>query len=395
MSGLLAAGVNVADLETQPIPVVRYGLTRGSYAAGIYVRHSPADFRLIDAIFFDGSGLDMPTAKLKKVERMYFGEDFERASLGDIGHLDQPQHVLEDYREDFLKSLDIDLIRKAGFKVVIDHSNGSSSQIFPTLSSELGVSAVELNANLNPRKFSTSPEEMAQAMVQLSAIVSSLKADIGFLLNPAAEKLTVVDELGQPVDPQLLLLIVLDLFLQLNKVRRVAVPVAASMGVEEIARDRGAEVIRVANDHLSMMEVMRRGEADFVGGTRGGFIFPGFQSGADAMFATCKILEMMAATRSRFGALRRQFEDLQRETISVPCPWSKKGTVMRHLIVNSQTRERQLVDGVRIRENGGWVLLIPDRETASFNIMAETRSREATQALVNRYRSLVEEWQTE
>jgi len=395
MSGLLAAGVDVADLEALPIPVVRYGLTRGNYSAGLYVRHSPQDYRLIDCIFFDGNGLDMPTAKLKKVERLYFGEDFERASLDDIGHLDQPQHVLEDYREDFLKGLNIDLIRQAGFKVVIDHTNGSSSAIFPTLFSELGISAVELNANLNPRKFSTSPEEQSQAMVQLSAIVTSLKADVGFMLNPAAEKLTLIDETGQPVEPQVLLLIVLDLFLQLHDAKRIAVPVAASMGVEEIAGEHGVEVVRVANDHLAMMEIFQRGEVDMVGGTRGGFIFPGFQSGADAMLATCKILEMLARGRTRLGYLRSKFEDLVRELVSVPCPWSKKGTVMRQLIVNSADKERQLVDGVRIRENGGWVLLIPDRETAAFNILAETRSQDETRALTNRYRDLIEQWQQE
>ncbi|UCD64356.1 MAG: NTP transferase domain-containing protein, partial [Candidatus Zixiibacteriota bacterium] len=203
ISGLLAAGINVSDLENLPIPVVRYALQKGGHAAGIYVRHSPEDFRLIDAIFFDGSGLDMPMARLKKVERMYFGEDYERASLDRIGHLERPQRVLENYRIDFLRSIDVETIKKAGFKVVIDHSNGSSSEIFPTLFTELGISAVELNATVNPRKFSGSPEETAQAIVQLSSIVTSLNADVGFLLNPAAEKLTVVDEQGRPIDSQL------------------------------------------------------------------------------------------------------------------------------------------------------------------------------------------------
>lgn len=395
ISGLLAAGVDVSDLETLPIPVVRYGLTRGNYAAGIYVRHSPLDFRQIDCIFFDGSGLDMPTGKLKKVERMYFGEDFERASLDDIGHLDFPQHVIEDYRKDFLKNVDSDLIRKAGFKVVVDHSNGSSSQVFPTLFSQLGISAVELNANLNPRKFSSSPEEMAQAVVQMSSIVSSLRADVGLILNPAAEKLSVIDEKGKPLDTQLLLLIVIDLFLETHPAKKIAVPVAASMGVEDIAAEHGVEVIRVGNDHLAMMEVFSREEVDFVGGTRGGFIFPGFQMGADAMLATVKILDMMARTRSRFGTLRGKFAHLQRQSARVPCPWSRKGTVMRQLITNSQDKERQLVDGVRIRENSGWVLLVPDREAAAFNIFAESTSKEETAELITRYQGLVEQWQSE
>jgi mannose-1-phosphate guanylyltransferase / phosphomannomutase len=393
ISGLLGAGVDVSDLETMPIPVVRYGLRRGEYAAGIYVRHNPDDYRLIDVIFIDGSGLDLPTSKTKKIERLYSGEDFERASLEEIGHLDMPQHVLEDYREEFLAEIDHELIRQAGFKVIVDHSNGSSAQIFPDLFSQLGISAVELNANLDPRRFSSPPSERAQAIVQLSKIVTSLDADVGLKLNPAAEKLTVIDENGRPVDSQLLLLIATDLFLETHSVKRIAVPVGASMGVEEIAREKGVEVVRVANDHLAMMEIKRRGEVDYVGGTRGGFIFPGFQMGADAMLAAVKLLEMLAQTRSRFGTRRRRFDHFIRESASVPCPWSKKGMVMRKLITGTEHKERQLIDGVRVFENGGWVLITPDRLTAAFNILAESRSEQETTKLIQHYRRVVEEAQ--
>ncbi|MGD8923231.1 MAG: sugar phosphate nucleotidyltransferase, partial [Candidatus Zixiibacteriota bacterium] len=178
LSGMLAAGVNVSDLETTPIPIVRYELRKGSYTAGIYVRHNPFDYREIDFILLDGNGLDMPNSKLKKIERNYFGEDYERATLDKIGHLERPQRVLVNYRQDFMSEIDIGLIKKAGFKIVIDYSNGAASAIFPTLFSRLGIRATELNAYLDPRKFSTSPEEQSQSIVQLSAIVSSLKTDI-------------------------------------------------------------------------------------------------------------------------------------------------------------------------------------------------------------------------
>ncbi len=393
ISGLLAAGVNVSDLEASPIPIVRFCLRKGKYDAGVYVRHNPEDFRQVDFIFFDGNGLDMPTAKLKKIERNYFGEDYERAALDKIGHLDTPAGILNDYRQEFLAEIDVDAIRKAGFKVVIDHSNGASSQVFPTLSTVLGISATELNANLNPRKFSTSPQEQAQAVVQLSAIVASLKADIGFLLNPAAEKLTVIDESGKPIDSHLLLLLVTDLFLQVNKPKKIAVPVDASMGVEELAQEYGVEVVRVANDHRAMMEALNKGKAEFVGGTRGGFIFPGFQMGSDAILGAVKVLELMAKTRTRFGQLRKKHERFVRVAVSVPCPWAKKGTVMRRLITGSDGKQRQLIDGVRIFEDGGWVLIAPDRFHASFNIFAESRSKDETAALIDRYRDFVLESQ--
>jgi len=393
ISGLLAAGVNISDLEAMPVPIVRYALNKGKYAAGVYVRHNPDNYRQLDIILFDGNSLDMPTAKLRKIERNYFGEDFELANMDSIGHLDTPQRVIDDYRHDFISEIDVDTIRKAGFKVVIDHSNGSSSQIFPTLFSLLGVSATELNASLNPRKFSSSPQESARAVVQLSAIVTSLKADIGIALNPAAEKLTVVDESGRPIDSQMLLLLVLDLFLRTHRAAKIAVPVSASMGVEEIAREHSTEVIRVADAHRAMMQVCREGEVGFVGGTRGGFIFPGFQKGADAILSTAKILEMMASTNVCLAELRPKYELYVRQTASVPCPWSKKGRVMRRLITNSTNKKRELVDGVRIFEDNGWVLVAPDRFKASFNILAESTSRDETAGLVDRYRGLVKKCQ--
>jgi mannose-1-phosphate guanylyltransferase/phosphomannomutase len=395
VSGILAAGANVSDLEALPVPVMRFELQKGKYAAGIYIRHNPEDYRLIDLIFFDGNGLDLPSSKVKKVERMYFGEDFERASLDDIGRLETPQLVIEQYRERFLATIDQDIIRDAGFKVIVDHSFGSSSDIFPELSSQLGISAVELNAAQNPRKFSMSDQEQAKSIEQLSTIVKSLHANVGFHINPAAEKLAVIDDEGSAIDNQVLLLLTTKLYLQTHSVKRIAVPVSASMGVEEIAREHGVQVTRVANDHLAMMEVFRRGDVDFVGGTRGGFIFPGFQTGSDAMVSAVKILEMLARTGSRLSELRREFERFDRRMTAVPCPWSKRGRVMRMLITNTESKNRQLIDGVRVIEDDGWVLVYPDRRTAMFNILAESTSSSQTDQLLDQYKAMVEESQAD
>ncbi len=393
IAGLLASGVNVSDIETLPVPIVRHCLHNGNYAAGIYIRHNPDDYHLIDMIFFDGKGVDLPTSSAKKVERMYFGEDFERANLDNIGHLEHPTYPVENYRNDFLKDINIDLIQSAGFKIVIDHSNGSSSQIFPTLFSQFGISAIELNVSLNPRKFSSSAEENVQAIVQLSTIVKSLHADIGFILNPAAEKLTVIDDHGTPIDSQLLLLILTDLFLETNSCKKIAVPISASMGIDDIAKRHNVEVVRVASDHYAMMSIYKETDIDFVGGTKGGFIFSDFQTGTDAMLATVKILEMLAETRMRFSALRKKYDNYQRLSLSVPCAWAKKGTVMRELIKNSEKQNRELIDGVKVYLDNGSVLVTPDRLTASFNILAESQDKKSAQELLSRYENLVKSFQ--
>ncbi len=136
------------------------------------------------------------------------GKIIRLATLDEIGHLDAPAGVLENYRNDFISTINPDIIRKSGLKVVIDYANGGASQVFPTIFSQLGINVIALNAYLDPRQFSSHPDEMAESIVQLSAIVRSLHADIGFHINPAAEKLTVVDENGNLIDSQLLLLLV-------------------------------------------------------------------------------------------------------------------------------------------------------------------------------------------
>ncbi len=392
LSGILAAGVTADDLEMLPIPVVRYCLHNGSYSAGIYFRHNPLDYRLIDIIFFDGDGLDMPPSKLKKVERLYIGEDYQRVTLDKIGRLNRPKFLLEDYRREFMSHIKKDIIKKAGVKIVIDHSNGASTQIFPAIFSELGVSAVELNASLNPSRELAGGAEMSflASTAQVSSIVKSLNADIGFVINPAAEKIKVVDGDGLPIDDQLLLLIVTELFLKLHQVKKIAVPVNASMGVEKIAAEHKVEVIRVPSTHLAMMEIFRKGEVSFVGGTIGGFIFPGFQKASDAILSVIKLLEMLAESGETLAALRQKLDIYKSQTAAVPCPWSSKGRVLRKLITEAKDKKHQLIDGVRIFENGGWVLVTPDRYKASFNIIAETTSEDETSALIEQYKSRVE-----
>jgi len=93
------------------------------------------------------------------------------------------------------------------------------------------------------------------------------------------------------------------------------------------------------------------------------------------------------------GEMRGEYEKYLRKEIKVPCPWSKKGQVMRKIITSTNNKSRQLIDGVRIFESNGWVLIAPDSLTAAFSIQAESSSREALEELVSHYKVLVEEAQ--
>jgi len=393
ISGLLSSGVNVADLRTIPVPVLRQALKSGRMAGGIHTRLNPDSDESLDIIFFDHNGRDLPASKTKTIERLFFREDFRRASVSETGVLDYPQRVYEAYRESFLAHINSAVFKNSRFKAVIDYGFGGASEILPGILGSLGVDSVALNSFVDPRQAYYFSKGGVEALKQLGSIVKSLRADIGILLNSAAEKIVIVDEKGEAIDSQRTLLKVTDLYCRQAKPKEIAVPVSGSAGVKLIAESSKCKLRWIPSEHQAMMEAAVSGDSVFVGGTRGGFIFPGFQLGVDAMFSTAKIFELLIATNQKIGEVTGPWDDFSIVSREVACSWGKKGQVMRALMEHSEKSDRILIDGARIVENGGWVLVRPDSKKAQFFIQAESKSAGQARELVKTYIKLIKNWQ--
>jgi mannose-1-phosphate guanylyltransferase/phosphomannomutase len=398
--GIISAGVNANDLRATSIPLLRHELSSGKDAGGIHVRRSPYDKNLTDIIFFDSDGKDLPAKKTKSIERLFFGEDFPRAPHERVGSISFPERTTEMYKQEFLSSLRIDAINKRKFKLVIDYSNGVASTIFPLILGGLESQVIALNALLDPRKLTRDKQEFDYSIQQLSHIVTSLKYDLGALIDAGGERLFIVNEQGDLIQHERLLTIVVELFLRTTeKVGTIAVPISSSGEVDLIAAPRGVQVIKTRNSHLAMMEAATADNIQFVGGTRGGFIFTDFFFATDAMYSVAKILEMMALADKRLGDIDFEIPRLHMSKRDVNCSWEHKGKVMRHIMRDSEGRRRDMVDGVKIYfdPEGQEVstLLIPDKERPLFHIYAEGRDQTTADALANQYERKVINWRDE
>jgi mannose-1-phosphate guanylyltransferase/phosphomannomutase len=391
--GFMSSGIHVDDLRIAPIPIVRYQLHLGKEQGGIHVRQSPNNEKKVDIIFFDFDGKDLPVSKTKSIERLFMQEAFDRASYREIGKLDFPVRILESYTEDFLKHLKTDLVEKARYKIVIDYSYGASGLVLPSILGSMDCEVISVNAYLDAHRVYRRWEDFRYGLLQLSNIVTSLKGDIGFLIDADAEGLSIVDEKGQYFTNEYLLLLVTKLYLQAYEPKRIAVPVSAPMAVEKLAQETGTEVLRIRADHRSMIEASLTEKAEFVGGTRGGFIFSDFHFASDGMFAMAKILELMALNRVHLGEVARTIPVPIIVRKDVSCPWELKGQVMRHLIEDSKNERRQLVDGVRILFDNAWILVVPDQELPQFHLTTEADSRERADRLLAEYEAKILEWQ--
>ncbi|OGC90375.1 MAG: hypothetical protein A2W25_02145 [candidate division Zixibacteria bacterium RBG_16_53_22] len=391
--GILSTGVNVNDLQTTPVPVLRQELRRGRLAGGAYVRLNPDGNEEVDIIFFDHNGWDLPASKIKTLERLFYREDFRRASIAGTGTIDFPVRVFESYRESFVPHIEKGILEKAQPRVVIDYSYGGASEIMPGILGELGIDAVSLNAFVDQRKLYYFTQNQSQALRQLGSIVNSLNYDMGFLLNPGAEKFMTVDENGDIIGIQKMLLKVTQLYCEVAHPKKIAAPVTASAGLEMIADEFGAKILWISSDHQAMMEAGSRSDIDFVVGTKGGFVFPGFQLGVDAMFVVVKIMELLARSGKKLSQVTGDWDRLYMAEKDVACPLAKRGQVMRSLMEHSERAARIIVDGVRVSEDDGWVLVRPDRKKAQFYILAESYSEETAKDLVKEYVKNIKNWQ--
>ncbi|HTR82621.1 MAG TPA: sugar phosphate nucleotidyltransferase [Bacteroidota bacterium] len=397
MCGLMSAGVDTGDLRATSIPILRHELRSGKDAGGIHVRKSPFDKNLTDIIFFDHNGKDLPSNKTKSVERLFFGEDFPRAGYNSVGGIGFPERAQESYVEHFLSTINTDAISQAKFKLVVDYSNGIASTIFPNILGSLQCQVLALNAYLDRKRLTRDKAEFDSAVVQLSHIVTSLGYDVGFLIDAGGEKIFVVDEKGNFIQNDRLLTLVTHLFLTANPgVRKIAVPITASAEVDLITKGMGVETVKTRDSHLALMEATSTKDVQFIGGTKGGFIFPDFLFASDGMYSVAKILEMMALAGKRFGVLDKEVPRLHLLKRSIHCPWERKGKVMRHMMHDTEGMQRVLVDGIKVFFDNDSastsVLMWPDKAKPLFHINAESTAKETASSLLSLYETKILSW---
>jgi mannose-1-phosphate guanylyltransferase/phosphomannomutase len=394
MTGFMSAGLNAEDLRTMPIPVVRHAVHHGREAGGIHVRRSPFDPKVVDILFIDADGRDLPPGKTQSIERLFAREDFPRAGPDHTGDLNFPTRVVEGYHQHFLSEVDHERIAQRNFTLVLDYAYGTTVEVFPGLLGALNTETVSLDAYASPGRLSRSEEEFADGLNRLGGIVRSIDAELGLWIDPGGEVIYLVDDGGRALKPEMTQAVFVQLALQQLGVRRVAVPVTSSVLVSEIIRQAGGEIIWTKTEHHAMMASAT--DVDMVAGARGEFIFSEFMPAYDGMFAAVKLMEALARSELHLREITDALPTVHLVQERVACPWGRKGVVMRKLMEETTREKRQLVDGVKVwKSDDEWILVIPHSDKPYFVVTVESPDEMRALDLLKHYAGLVERWRDE
>ncbi len=390
ITGFTSAGLDVADLRVLPAAVARHLLKTEGYEAGIHVGTSQVDPEIVQIKFFEQPGIQLSPSMQKEIEKNFMRGELRRASFGDIGSISYPARVGESYAQDLLDSLDVEAIRGRGFRLVVDYGFSAASYVMPLLFGPLGVEAVSAHGFTTDRSDSGS-SLLLEAIGQVKQLVPAVGADLGVILDRAAERLYLVDERGREVPVEQTLLLFLRLIGSNGRRGKLAFPITVTSQVDHLLEGSGLEVVRTPASLGDLTKAAAEDGVIFAGAVGGGYVFPEFLPAYDATASLCKLLELLAPVRRPLSEL---VAELPAQTLvhrQLACPWALKGVVMRLLTERLRDRKLDLTDGIKVFEKRGWAQILPDPDEPVMHIYAEGKTEEDSKALEAEFRAMVEE----
>jgi mannose-1-phosphate guanylyltransferase/phosphomannomutase len=381
IAGLTSAGIDVADLRVSPSAVTRHVLKTQGLAAGVHVAQSATDPESVQIRVFEFPGIQLTTALQKEIEKHFTRHELRRAAFDEIGKTTYPTRVRESYAQDLLDSIDAALVHARGFRIAIDYGYSAASFVLPLLLGPLGVEAVTAHGFFAEGPLL--PQPLEDAARSAAKLVTAIGADLGVVFDAAAERLVLIDERGEAVPLEQTLLLYVSLLAGAGRSGTIAVPITVTGEVERLVEHTELGVQRTPYSLSDLTLAAADDGVVFAGAVGGGYVFPDIVPGYDAVASLCKLLELLATSERPVSELVSALPSPTLVHRELPCPWSRKGLVMRLLNERLADRELDLLDGLKAHDGRGWVQVLPDPDEPVIHLFAEGHNEDDTAALAD------------
>jgi phosphomannomutase len=391
-AGLLASGVNVVDLGVVTTPGCAL-MTRQLGAAGgviVTASHNPSEYNGIK--FLQPTGPALRAADAAKLKAIWEEKHFSFVGTDRQGRLCRDETTDEHHLSAVLGTVDVQAIRKAGFRVVLDSINGAGCRVTPKLFDALGVEVIHLNGTPDGN-FAHRPEPIEENLTDLCAAVTRHGAVVGFAQDPDADRLVIVDELGRFIGEEYTLALAVAYALSKTP-GPVVTNLATSRMVDDIAAATGASVFRSPTGEANVVELMESVNAVIGGEGNGGVIDPRVVLVRNSLVGIAMMLECLATTGQ---TVSRRVSEIPAYTMlktKMPCPAGVAGEIAAKVEaefagVDGATFNHE--DGLRIDLPAGWVSVRESNTEPICRVMAEAADAPAAQALIDQVATIAQE----
>jgi phosphomannomutase / phosphoglucomutase len=371
--GLRAAGVDVIDVGTVPTPGLSYAAAHFETDGGLQVTgsHNPPDYNGFKMTI---GGRSLYGEAIQEILRIIKEQDYAEGS-GSF----ELREVLPTYVREVSAKFEI----ARPIKVVVDCGNGTGSVVAVELLSALGenVEVVPLFCDSDGTFPNHHPDPVVDKNLEdLIAKVRETGADLGVAFDGDADRIGAVDEKGNIVrGDTLLLLYALDMIERQGPGQPVVFDVKCSQALPEVLEKAGARPIMSQTGHSLIKERMKR-EGSLLSGELSGHIMFGedYYGFDDALYGAALLIAIVARDARTLSERIDEFPHFV-STAEIRYPateeskWQVVGKAVEHF---RSTYEVIDVDGARVLFGDGWGLIRASNTEPVLVARYEARTRE-------------------
>lgn len=383
---LVGLGIDVVDLGLSTTPTVEIAVPLEHAQGGIILTasHNPKQWNALKLLDQKGEFLGHEAGK--RILELAEKESFSYAEVDDLGKIIHIEDYIDRHIDAVLSLplVNVDLIKKQKFKVVVDAVNSTGGIAIPDLLYKLGVEVVKLYCEPNGQ-FPHNPEPLKEHLWEIAEKVVAEKADLGIVVDPDVDRLAFISENGEMFGEEYTLVACADYVLSKTPGDTVS-NLSSSRALRDVTIRHSGKYQASAVGEVNVVSLMKENKAIIGGEGNGGIIYPELHYGRDALVGVGLFLSLLAEKQSKVSELRASYPVyfMSKNKVELT-PQIDVDKVIAEIQKRYQHETYTDIDGLKIDFEKEWVHLRKSNTEPIIRIYTESDSQANADALAEKF----------
>jgi phosphomannomutase len=392
-STLIGLGIDVINIGLSTTPTVEIAVPLEKADGGIILTasHNPKQWNALKLLNEKGEFISGKDGE--KLLEIADSESFIFAEVDDLGVVTHDDSYLQKHIDAVLNLalVDVEAVKNANFKVVVDAVNSSGGIFVPALLEQMGVKDITKLYCEPTGHFPHNPEPLPEHLTDLSDKILETKADIGITVDPDVDRLALVCEDGSMFGEEYTLVAVADYVLKHTPGTTVS-NLSSTRALRDVTESKGQAYFASAVGEVNVVEKMKSENAVIGGEGNGGIIYPESHYGRDSLVGIALFLTHLAHSKMKVSELRDSYPKyvISKNKMELT-PEINVDDLLDKIASKYASEEVNTVDGVKIYIGAEWVHLRKSNTEPIIRIYSESRTLESANAFAEKFISEIKE----
>jgi phosphomannomutase len=382
---LVGLGIDVIDLGLSTTPTVEIAVPLEKADGGIILTasHNPKQWNALKLLNDKGEFLN--GIEGEKILVIAEDEAFDFSDVDSLGEITENDAYMDIHIDEVLNLplVDIEAVKAAKFKVVVDGVNSSGGIIIPKLLELMGVEVVKLYCEPNGH-FPHNPEPLKEHLTDISELVVKEGADLGVVVDPDVDRLAFISEDGEMFGEEYTLVACADYVLSKTPGNTVS-NMSSSRALRDVTNKHNGTYEASAVGEVNVVDLMKKNKAIIGGEGNGGIIYPESHYGRDSLVGVALFLTHLANKKMTVSALRASYPEyyMSKNKIELT-PQIDVDAILVAMTDKYKNEDITTIDGVKIDFATEWVHLRKSNTEPIIRIYTEAPSQQQADTLALR-----------